>query len=256
MSCIEPVDKFNIYVPELLDRYSVGSKIGNCSNISKDGFAILSNILCAQPLIGQAMRVVSTSIDDDVNGIGVRQVILIYFTQSWEKKVEIIDLNGINSIITLNNDIYRIERFQANWAGSIGVAVGKITLKSLDNTLLFAQIEPQTTLFERAIHYIERRYTTKMVSAIISCSTDKAVIFRIFRTEETISGRTLTMGQESFQLINNTILIVFDDAPIIVDNLRGINKSIGIAVKSNVNGQSATASFRYIDFPISAKRQL
>ncbi len=77
---------------------------------------------------------VSTSASDSSNGVGIRQVKIVYLDQDGNGQFsETVTLNGTTPVNTVNSNICFIERLEAMTAGSSKVAVGTISLKGSIN---------------------------------------------------------------------------------------------------------------------------
>jgi len=227
-----------------------GSRIGSSSTITTGAFVILANATVIQPTVGQAMNVVSTSASDSSAGTGVQQITIDYFTtpaSGWIKKSIIVTLDGTTPVTTAEADIYRIDRVHSNRVGSGGFAVGTITIKDTTNTLLFSQIDVGNNVFERAIHYIPNGYQCVLSDMMVGISSGGGVIFRVFTTEEDASGNTVTIGQLSIEMNGPATIDRSFNLPVVISNLNGKNKSIGIAVKSRTGTQTATGTIRFMD---------
>lgn len=93
------------------------------------------------PASAMGMEVVSSSENDDVGGTGVEKVKLYYLDSNFVEKTEVIELNGTGVVATDATDIFRIQYFIAYQVGSGGAAAGNISIRHLDNTPIYSQIE-------------------------------------------------------------------------------------------------------------------
>ncbi len=227
---------------ELKD-HIVGSRIGSRNNVPSTDFIILTNIDVVQPTANTAMIIVSSNTGDSASGTGIQQITIDYFNQSWIKKSETVILNGITQITTANTDIFRIDRIHANKVGVNANADGTITFKSPDNTLLYAQLDAGTAIFERAIVYVPTGYMC-IISDVKIGSYSGETIFRIFMTEEDANGNLVPIGQDSAEL-SSTIISQAFKLPIVVKNPNGKRIAMGIAVKSRQGTPAVTGSFRF-----------
>lgn len=248
-------DHYSLTANGKITNHIPGSRIAINSSITATGFVILASNILSQPTIGQRMNVVSSSINDSSVGTGAQQITIDYFTipsgtTGWEKKQEIVTLNGITTVKTVNSDIYRIDRVYVNRVGSNGLSVGNITIKDTTDTLLFSQIDIGENIMLRAIHYVPKLYKCVLSDMMMSAVTNGSIIFRLFITEENTSGNTVTIGQLSIQLNGPDSIDRTFGLPIVVSNPNAKNISLGIAVKSGSGTQTGSATIRFHDHPI------
>lgn len=225
-------------------------KIGVSNNIGINKFRILSNANVVNPTREQ-VSIVSTSVNDTTGGSGVRKVKLTYYDNNSNLLTEIININGNTPVLTIATNIFRIETFEVFKAGGppMDGADGTITLKSLDGTRLFAQIDPSKVLFERALHYVRPKYMGFIKDIVLSCSTAGGVEFMVFTSIDytPYGGDIVTMPDLYFTLANRTSQISLE-IPTLCDASNSSQLlTIGIAVKGLATGQSASTSFKYQD---------
>ena len=195
--------------------------------------SILSSATVVHPT-GERCRIVSTSTEDSAAGTGIQKVMIVYFTSTWEYKQEIVELNGITPVDTVDTDIYRIQHFSAIKTGSNDFAVGTITLKNLTETNLFAQINVEKTSFERALHYVRRGFRCQLKSMIICCSTSVGVEFNFYvNTDyESIGGNFVCHSFIPFEVKNNVIIFPGESLPLI----DAVNSTRPIAIYTCIKG--------------------
>lgn len=235
----------SILLRKTIDKHTVGGKAGTINNIPSNQFVILADFLYAQPISNTSMRLISTSVEDSFTGTGIRQVWFIYFTQSWIKKTIVINTNGTTPVL-IPTDVFRIETVKAKYIGSFGFAVGTIGITSLDGVNTYARISPGKNFFERCLHYVEKGFSSHMMEIKLNSFLKEKVTFRMFRSEEDESGNLVNIGQDSAVLSGQELTNIYM-TPIIVFNPHGIRTSIGIAVKGDAPGQSASGAFRFVD---------
>jgi hypothetical protein len=238
-----------------IEFHSAHARIGSSQSIGSTSFTILSNAAVSQPSTGQGMNVVSTSASDTSNGTGVQQITIDYFTApsgttGWLKKSEVVTLNGVTPVPTVNTDIYRIDRVHTNRVGTNGTPLGTITVKDLTNTILFAQMDIGNNIFERGIFYIPKGYQCVLTDMMIGISSNGGCVFRIFATEEDANGNTVTIGQLSIEMNGPATIDRSFNLPLVVSNPNSKNKAIGIAAIALSGTQSATGTIRFMLQPI------
>lgn len=212
---------------------------------------ILSNTSVVYPT-GEQCRIVSTSIEDSSAGTGAQKVIIQYFTSSWEYKSEIVTMDGTTPVDTVEIDIYRIQRFMVIKVGSNKSAVGTITLKSIDGTNLFAQIDSGENSFKRALYYIRKGYRCQIKGIVLCCSTSGGVEFSVFgNTDYTLIGGNIVSHRSiPIRLINNTFSVNQDFLQIIdaVDASQPL--VIFVCAKGMVADQEASAHLYVEEFHV------
>lgn len=246
-------DHYSIVAEGELANHTAGARVGSSAAITSTAFVILANASVVQPASGQAMHVVSTSAADDSAGTGVQQITIDYFTTpaaGWEKKSEVVTMDGTTPVTTTATDIYRIDRVHSNRVGTGVFAAGTITIKDTTDALLYAQIDVGNNIFERAIHYVRNGYRCILSDTMAGVSSNGGVIFRWFKTEEDANGNTATIGQLSIEMNGPATVDRSFKLPLVVENPNGKNISLGIAVKSRTGTQTATGTIRFHDSPI------
>lgn len=168
-----------------MNEYEFHTKIGSSSLSSTIGMIckILSNVDTVHPGGVPAKLVSSSPNDNNVDGTGIRKVILKYYRSDWTYGTEIITLEGLTEVDTIEQDIYRIESLDAYKVGSGNNAAGDITLKSASGSI-FAQITAGRRIFERCLHYAERDTICVPISAIFSSSSSGGVVFEVFAAQD------------------------------------------------------------------------
>lgn len=228
------------YVSEgLVD--STDSCIGSSDSIGAGAYVILSNCVAIQPASpGVQMEVVSTSIDDTLLGSGAQKVELEYFTETpWEMFTEVVDMDGQTAVDTDATDIYRLNKVRVVKGHP---AVGTITVKSTNAAILYAQIDPYETFFERAVFYVETGYQAVITDIIIGCSTNGGVKWRLFRSDEDEdTGDVVTRGRLSVAIADNSLPHTMK-LPFRVSNPNGKRIAIGLAVQGPVAVQKGTGT--------------
>lgn len=234
-----------------------GHRVGVNNNIPSSTFILLSNVTSAAspinfPAAAQQMQVVSTSASDTAAGTGAQQVEITYLTTpaaGFQKKTEIVTLNGATPVLTVNTDIFRIDRFRVSRVGSGLFAVGNVKLQSVGGATTFDQVDAGTNVFRTAIHYVPKGVRTVVTDITIGASTAGGVIFIFEVSESDASGNVVTLGQGQIEVANQGLPIQ-KKIPYTVDNPNGLLMFVAIVVKGRAANQSAGSSFDFVDIPL------
>jgi hypothetical protein len=90
---------------------------------------------------GIQMEVVSSdNTNDKVAGTGALTVEIGYLNASYQERKEIVTVNGTTEVATVATDIFRVNSFRVLTAGTLGAAAGKIDLRAVANTPIYATI--------------------------------------------------------------------------------------------------------------------
>lgn len=95
--------------------------------------AAVNGTTYTEPTVGAQRSVKSGSANDTAAGTGIRSVRIVYYTLAADGTIagpfsEIVALNGVTAVPTVNTNICLIDRVEAVTVGSGGVAAGIITL--------------------------------------------------------------------------------------------------------------------------------
>ena len=224
------------------DIYHTDVCVGASNSIGTGPFVILSNCVAVQPSAGVQMEAVSTSTDDTLLGSGAQKLKLDYYTESpWERKTEVVEMDGTTPVNTVATDIYRLNKVTVLKGNP---AVGTITLKSTDAVTLYAQIDQYKTFFERAAFYVETGYQAIVTDIIIGCSTNGGVTWRLFKSDEDAdTGDVVTRGRLSVRVADDAFPIPLN-VPVKISNPNGKRIAIGLAVQGKVANQEGIGTVR------------
>lgn len=89
------------------------------------------------PSAPMQMQIVSTSANDTAAGTGVRTVTIDYLDANYIQQTLTLTLNGTTPVLTTPTDIFRVNYFHAVTVGSIGNAVGSISLQSVGGAVTY-----------------------------------------------------------------------------------------------------------------------
>lgn len=234
-----------------------GSRVGTNEVIPSTIFIILSNItsvtrIANLPPAAQQMQVVSSSANDTAAGTGAQQVELTYLTTpatGFQKKTETVTLNGLIPVLTVNTDIYRIDRFKVSRVGATGTSAGNISLQSVGGATTFEQIPALENDHRSAVHWVQKGFKTTVTDLIAGVSTIGGVIFVLIVFEEDSNGNVVGVANQIFEFGQGSFSHRFNTPPVVA-NLNGLEKGVLIAVKGRASNQAASGSFRFADLPI------
>lgn len=252
--------EFYINVPlNLIPGAVRDSKVGSNDNIPSSTFILLSNVTSAAfpinfPASPIQMQVVSSSASDTGAGIGAQQVTIRYLRSptsifGFTENTEIVTLNGVTPVNTVNTDIYRINEFIVSRVGTGLFSAGNISLQSVGGATTFERIDAGTNRHRTAIHFVPNKFQCLLVSSIIGCSTAGGTIFILEETREDLSGNVVTSGSVQTELSNNTVFNGFP-SPFVIQNPNNKEKFFAIVVKGRASNQTASATFSYIELPM------
>lgn len=233
---------------------TAGSRVGTNEVIPSTVFIILSNMtsvtrLSNFPPASQQMQVVSSSANDTAAGTGAQQVEITYLTSpaaGFQKKTEIVTLNGLAPVSTVNTDIYRIDRFKVSRVGATGTSAGNISLQSVGGATTFEQIPALENDYRSAVHWVPKGFKTTITDFIGGATTIGGVIFILIVFEEDASGNVVGVANQIFEFGQGGFSHNFDTPPVVI-NSNGLEKGVLIAVKGRAANQGASGSFRFID---------
>ncbi len=236
---------------------TAGSRVGTNEVIPQAAFILLSNVTSVSspsnfPSAAQQMQVVSSSAIDTAAGIGGQQVEITYLTtpaSGFQKKTEIVTLNGTTPVLTTNTDLFRIDRFRVSRVGSQLFPTGNISLQSVGGATTFEQIPALTNVFRTAAHYVPKGFKTTVTDMLMGVSTIGGVIFILEAFEEDASGNVVVVGNEQVEFGQNAVSHQLQ-TPLVVSNPNGLIKGVVIVVRGRAANQAASGSFRFVDSPI------
>lgn len=247
------------YITEGKSIISFGSRGARSEVIPSSVAIVFSNVTSStfannQPSTAQQMRLLSTSSSDNSSGIGAQQIEITYLTspdnisETYKKKTEIITMNGTTSVLTLAKNIFRIEYVRVSRVGSSGVAIGAISLQSIDGLTTFEKIKEMSLNSESLTHYIEKGTGSIITNYSFGCTTTAGCLFFIVATKIDSSGNHV--GQIEFQTESNSSIVSNSSIPIFSTNPDGKETFFICAVQGRASNQLASGSFSFIDYTL------
>lgn len=91
---------------------------------------------------GIQMQVVSSSAEDSAAGTGIRSLYIIYLDADGNTQAELITMNGATPVLTTATDIRFLQFTYTATAGSVGEAVGTISIQSVGGVTTYGVIIP------------------------------------------------------------------------------------------------------------------
>lgn len=163
------------------------SRVGANTNIPSSTFITLSNVTSAAfpsnfPASPQQMQIVSTSAADASAGTGAQQVKLTYLRspaslQGFTVNTEFITMNGLTPVLTINTDIYRVEKVEIARVGTSQGSVGNITLQSVGGATTFEMIDSARRINKTCVHFVPKGFKSTVFSVTKGVSTTGGTIF-------------------------------------------------------------------------------
>lgn len=236
-----------------------GSSIGRVAGVSANTFTAVRQTTYVEQTINAQRSIVSTSANDSAAGTGARQVRITYLDATAAGPfTEILTLNGLTAVNTVNTNICFIERIDVISVGSNGSNVGTLNLYTATGAtgVIFAAIGvgalatgvgDNQTLY--AHHYVPTGY--RVTGYYVSCGVSAAAGGG--SSTSIIRYRNPTVATSPFMLASD-----------IINSAQGNSASRVYYVSINIpgplvllaystpgtNNSILTVSFDYADAPI------
>jgi hypothetical protein len=224
----------------------VFEKIGYCPASATGEYAIsqIATTPYVFPSAAMGMEVYSSdNTNDKAGGTGALTVEIKYLTNTFREKSEIVTVNGTTVVATVATDIFRVNSFRVLTAGSTRAATGKIDLRNLADTPIYASIAIGQTDAKQIIYTVPAG--RKLIIDEIYVSNTAATALKhttVFLKSGIGDAAATTVFEPRFQigLDQSTLPIVLEN-PIVVLEKRDVMMScIGIAagiVNATVRGR-------------------
>lgn len=144
------------------------------------------------------MEVYSTdNTNDKAAGTGAWTVRIDYLDWFYKEKYEIVAVNGNTEVPTVNTDIYRVNGFRVNTAGTTGAATGTISLRAVADTPIYDQIavgnaKSRTTVYTVPANKI--LYLTSLMASSGYSTTGKQILVTLRATYDDMT-KAQTIGK-------------------------------------------------------------
>ena len=145
------------------------------------------------PTSAQTVSIVSTSANDDVANVGVREVRVEYLDDNFVTNIVDVEMDGTNAV-QVATDFYRLQTMRALSVGANGDAEGAITLAYGANTV--ATIATGTNESRGSQFTIPAGYTGYLVGAAISASKGGDLIFQFESRDASTANSPFIVGDE------------------------------------------------------------
>lgn len=256
---IQSIDYPTLVTMGLIPNHVHGHQFGENTIIPSSAFIILSNVTSVTfpnnfPTIPQQMQVVSTSVNDSSLGNGGQQALLTYLRspsspQGYTLNTEYITMNGLVPVLTLNNDIFRIESFELSKVGSTGSAAGNISLQSVGGATTFERIDATRRINKTCVHFVPKGYRSLLFGITKGSSTIGGTHF-VLRASKQYQGNNIVnhsvdeLEMGNFSIHTNLV------PPEMIQNPDGLDMYFVVVVQGHASNQSASGSIHFIDSPI------
>jgi len=112
-------------------------------------------------------HVVSTSGSDDLGSTGIEKIMIVGLDANYAEQTEEVTMDG-TTIVTTTKSFLRINYCYATQAGSAGVAVGKITIKNVANTITYSSISIGLTACRTLVYTVPASKTLYLTSITVA----------------------------------------------------------------------------------------
>lgn len=234
-------------------------KVGSSLVIPSTTFMILSNLTSATrvsnfPTVAQQMQVVSSSASDTAAGTGAQQVTIDYLTEpaspaGFARFSETVTLNGVAAVLTVANNISRIERFRVSRTGTGSVAAGDISLQSVGGATTFELINAGENINRTCVHFVPNGYLSIITDIFTGTTTAGGVRFAITTVESDALGNLVRIGQNEIGLSSGGAITALN-TPLFMKNDSNRRLSFAITVRGLAANQAGQGSFTAIDIPL------
>ena len=141
------------------------------------------------PSAASQMQIASTSASDSATGAGARTAIIYYLDGNYAEKTDIVTLPGAGSAFTNATDIFRVQGFRINTAGSLGAAAGTLSLKNSAGTITHSSVAAGYTRARNITYTVPAGKALYVTSFTLSCyNATKGVRFTTRATYDSSSG--------------------------------------------------------------------
>jgi hypothetical protein len=188
------------------------------------------------PQAGTQMAVLSSDNTSDTSGgAGARSMSIYYLDSNYAQGTTTVTLNGTAPVNTTPIDIYRVNGFRVNTAGTAGKAVGNITLRAAAGTTVYSYITAGYTRARNSAYTVPAGKTLYIVQFTLGFgyAANQTHYCRLY-TKATQNEGTLTPG--IFYPFTE-IICANQSTPIILE----IPSKIGEKVDLKVSGIASTS---------------
>lgn len=235
--------------------YTLWTKFAFNTVINTGALKMLSNNLAiVQPAAGQRMSIVSTSVNDDVAGTGLRKVLIQYWDSNWVLQSEVLEMDGTTEVNTDATDILRIESLYRISCGTGLCAAGTITVSDVPAGVpVYAQISADRAIFSRCLHYVAPGNIGIVSNIMASARTSGGVTFIMIADQDfsSIGGASrMPVGFYELEQSSGGSMYMTLEPPFSIDNRnRTTGLGVGIVCAAvSAAGQDGSASFAVYEY--------
>lgn len=182
--------------------------------------AVTDNVLWANgewflpPMTGARIQIVSTSIQDNQDGDGIRSLHVHFLDSDLNEKEETVVLSGTNPIIMGCQDVRFIQSSHIATSGISKAAEGTITFKNADNlTEVYNQMNAGDVRCSSSAKMVPKNKKLFLTSAIVSSISGTAAARTLVSLAATqFEGYDYTNGEFGYILIPLTTIGLQDSA--------------------------------------------
>lgn len=190
------------------------------------------------PSAEMGMEVVSDSALDTSDGTGARTVKIWYLDDTFAEKTEVITLNGVTPVATVATDIYRVNYFRVETAGSGGKAAGNIDIRHLSDTPIYSRIPATLTRARNAIFTVPLGKTLFITQITYSIGSSVGGVFGTFSMRATYC---------EFDCVRCTLFYPFSEigveqGPFTITYVVPMKFTEGVDIRVVAKGDSAAAN--------------
>jgi len=186
------------------------------------------------PTAAMQMEVVSSdNTNDKAAGTGALTVEIIYLDNTYKEKREVVTLNGTTVVATTATDIFRVNRFRVLTAGATGAAAGKIDLRNLADTPIYASIAIGQTESRQIVYTVPAGRKLIIDEMYLSNTAATALKYTNIELKNNIAaGSAIFENRFLIGLDQSTANIYFEN-PIVIPQKRDV-KMITFGVAAGV----------------------
>lgn len=129
-----------LYVSGVTDNQNGGGITNLTTNLPLCDVRSVGDTVSFFAITGQQVSIISTSASDTLLGIGARQVTINYLRPDFTANTEVISLNGVTKVDSVNTDIAYLNGFYVSDIGGNESNIGVIRLQNTGNTLTYGAI--------------------------------------------------------------------------------------------------------------------
>jgi len=154
------------------------------------------------------MNVVSSSPNDDLGNTGIEKIMIVGLDSTYDEISEEITMDGVTAVTTTKSFL-RINSCYATQTGSVGSAVGTITVKNTANTITYSVISIELTACRQMIYTVpvgKTLYLTSITTASGAGGNALKLNATVFTPKVKLFGSTVFLPQGELLTLNSDIV--------------------------------------------------